>query len=48
MFYQGIPHVYISSDASNDAVAACYVLGETQNISFKNLSPDEAVQSSTW
>ena len=48
MFYQEIPHVHISSDASNDALAAYYVLGETQNISFKNLYPDEAVQSSTW
>ena len=48
MFYQEIPHVYISSDASNYAIAAYYVLEETQNISFKNLSPDEAVQSSTW
>ena len=46
-FYQEIPHVYISSDASNYALAAYYVLEETQNISFKNLSPDEAVQSST-
>ena len=48
MFYQEIPRVYISSDASNYALAAYYVLEETQNISFKNLSPDEAVQSSTW
>ena len=48
MFYQEIPHVYISSDASNYALAAYYVLEETQNISFKNLSSDEAVQSSTW
>ena len=48
MFYQEIPHVYISSDASNYAIAAYCVLEETQNISFKNLSPDEAVQSSTW
>ena len=47
MFYQVMPHVYISSDASNYAIAT-YVLEETQNISFKNLSPDEAVQSSTW
>ena len=42
-FYQEIPHVYISSDASNYALAAYYVLEETQNISFKNISPDEAV-----
>ena len=48
MFYQEIPHVYISSDASNYAIAAYCVLEETQNISFKNLSPDETVQSSTW
>ena len=48
MFYQEIPQVYISSDASNYALAAYYVLEESQNISFKNLSPDEAVQSSTW
>ena len=48
MFYQEIPHVYISSDASNYALAAYNALEETQNISFKNLSPDEAVQSSTW
>ena len=48
MFYKEIPHVYTSSDASNYALAAYYVLEETQNISFKNLSPDEAVQSSTW
>ena len=39
--------VYIASDASNYALAA-YVLKETQNISFKNFSPDEAVQSSAW
>ena len=45
MFYQEIPHVYISSDASNYALAAYYVLEETQNVS---LSPDEVVQSSTW
>ena len=45
MFYQEIPHVYISSDASNYALAAYYVLEETQNI---NLSPDEAAQSSIW
>ena len=48
MFYQEISHVYISPDASNYALAAYYVLEETQNISFKNFSPDEAVQSSTW
>ena len=48
MFYQEIPQVYISYDASNYALAAYYVLEETQNISFKNLSLDEAVQSSTW
>ena len=46
MFYQEITHVYISPDASK--LAAYYVLEETQNISFKNLSPDEAVQCSTW
>ena len=34
MFYQEIPHVCISSDASNYALAAYYVLEETQNISF--------------
>ena len=45
MFYQEISHVYISSDASNYALAAYYVLEETQNI---NLSPDEAAQSSIW
>ena len=39
--------VYIASDASNYALTA-YVLKETQNISFKNFSPDEAVQSSAW
>ena len=32
----------------NYALATYYVLEETQNISFKNLSPDEAAQSSTW
>ena len=48
MFYQEIPHVYTLSDASNYALAAYYVLEETQNISFKNLSPDEAAQSSIW
>ena len=48
MFYQEIPHVYISSDASNYALAAYYVLDEVQNVSFKNLSPNEAIQSSTW
>ena len=37
--------MYISSDASNYALAAYYVLEETQNI---NLSPDEAAQSSIW
>ena len=47
MFYQQIPHVSISSDASNYALAALCSPGN-QNISFKNLSPDEAVQSSTW
>ena len=40
MFYQEIPQVYISSDASNYALAAYYVLEETQSVSFKNLSPD--------
>ena len=48
MFYQEIQHVHISSKASNYALAACYVLDETQNVSFKNLSPNEAVQSLTW
>ena len=47
MFYQQIPHVSISSDASNYALAALCSPGN-QNISFKNISPDEAVQSSTW
>ena len=47
MFYQEIPAVYISSDARNYELAAYYVLKETQNISFKDFSPDEAVQSST-
>ena len=47
MSYHNISHVYVSSDASNYALTAYYVLEETQNISYKNLSPDEAVQSST-
>ena len=47
MFYQEIPAVYISSDARNYELAAYYVLKETQNISSKDFSPDEAVQSST-
>ena len=48
MFYQKIPHVHISSDASNYALAAYYVLKETQNISFEIFFPDGAVKSSTW
>ena len=48
MSYHNISHVYVSSDASNYALTAYYVLEETQNISYKNLSLDEAVQSSTW
>ena len=47
LFYQQIPYVSISSDASNYALAALCSRGN-QNISFKNLSPDKAVQSSTW
>ena len=41
MFYQEIPHGYISSDASNYALAAHFVLEKTQNIS-------KALQSSIW
>ena len=48
IIYQEMPHVYISSDASNYALAAYYVLEQTQSINFKNFSPDEAAQSSTW
>ena len=48
IIYQEMPHVYISSDASNYALAAYCVLEQTQSISFKNFSPDEAAQSSTW
>ena len=48
MFYQKIRHVHISSDASNYALAAYYVLKETQNISFEIFFPDGAVKSSTW
>ena len=48
IFYQETPHVYISSNASNYALAAYYALAVYYVLSFKNLSPDEAVQSSTW
>ena len=48
IIYQEMPHVYISSDASIYALAAYYVLEQTQSINFKNFSPDEAAQSSTW
>ena len=48
IIYQEMPHVYISSDASNYALAAYYIFEQTQNISFKIFFPDEAAQSSTW